>query len=181
MEIKISDILKKYDTDKVKEHHYGEAYDHIFKRFDRKAKIALLEIGVQKGGSLVAWKEYYPNATIVGVDIEDQVIPEYFRKDVTYVTSDVKKWQTDMMFDIIIDDGSHLIRDVGYVVNHFSDHLKPGGVMIIEDVSNPELWIQVVMASLPSGFNISFKDLRAITNRGDDFLIIITKLHDNDS
>lgn len=138
--MKISEILAKYDTDKVKGHNYGRAYDELFKQFDRDAKLNILEIGTQKGGSLLAWKEYFPNATITGVDIVDVVKPEYRSENITYVLSDIKEWKTDQTFDIIIDDGSHFLEDVRYVVDKFQDKLRPNGLLIVEDVQDESRW-----------------------------------------
>jgi len=60
--------LEHYDTDKVA-NRYLDVYDPIFEPLVDKY-ITLLEIGVQKGGSLLFWRDYFPNATIVGIDIE---------------------------------------------------------------------------------------------------------------
>ena len=66
--------LKKYDTDKI-ENEYLKWYDPIFEPFVQK-KITLCELGVKNGGSLLLWKDYFPFATIVGIDIR---LPEGFQ------------------------------------------------------------------------------------------------------
>ena len=104
---KISEILLKYDTDKVRGdkpegHCYGESYDEIFSQFEDNVDLNLLEIGVQKGGSLLAWKEYFPKSNIYGVDIVDERI--YVSDKVNFILSDIKKYKTDLKFDIIIDE-----------------------------------------------------------------------------
>jgi hypothetical protein len=48
--------LDKYDSDKL---HYLKIYDPIFEPYVQK-KIALLELGVLKGGSLLLWRDYFP-------------------------------------------------------------------------------------------------------------------------
>lgn len=141
----ISEILKKYDTDKIWHHRYGEAYDNIFSRFDREAPLNILEVGTQKGGSLLAWKEYFPNANVIGVDIVD-VVPKRYRLDtVTRVVSDIKDWKTDLKFDIVIDDGSHYLPDVVYVISQYCLKLNKRGVLIVEDVRNPDLLAEVIL------------------------------------
>ena len=60
--------LEKYDSDKINS-RYLEQYDPIFEPFVQK-KIALLELGVLKGGSLSLWRDYFPSGTIAGVDIK---------------------------------------------------------------------------------------------------------------
>jgi trans-aconitate methyltransferase len=144
--MKISKILAKYgkDTDKIWHHRYGKAYDDLFSRFDRKAPLNIMEVGTQKGATLLAWKEYFPNANVYGVDIVD-VVPKKYRKDtVTRVISDIKKLDTDIKFDIIIDDGSHYLADMVYVVANYFVPMRDKGVLILEDVRFPKLTLEVI-------------------------------------
>lgn len=140
----ITEILKKYDTDKESFHRYGSTYETIFSKFDRNSKLNILEIGTQKGGSLLAWKEYFPNANVYGVDIVD-VVPDEYRKDtVTRIIADIKKWENDMEWDIVIDDGSHYLLDLAYVITNYFMKLKLNGVLVIEDVRHPSLLLKVI-------------------------------------
>lgn len=140
----ITEILKRYDTDKETFHRYGKTYEEIFAKFDRNARLNILEIGTQKGGSLLAWKEYFPNANVYGVDIVDVVSDEYRKDTVTRIISDIKEWKNDIEWDIVIDDGSHYLLDVVYVVANYCVQLKPGGVIVIEDVRFPTLVSRVI-------------------------------------
>lgn len=167
--MRISEILATYETDKVNGHCYGEAYDELFSTFDKEAPLNILEVGTQKGGSLCAWQDYFPNAKVTGIDIIDVVKPEYRRESITYIVKDVKEVVLSDDYDIIIDDGSHLLRDALHVVNNFYPLLKKGGVMIIEDVQNPPLWKQ----SMPHPYQV--KDLRGVKGNYDDFLIILKR------
>lgn len=144
--LKISDVLKKYgkDTDKIWHHKYGKAYDELFSRFDREAPLDILEVGTQRGATLQAWKEYFPNANVFGVDIVD-VVPDKYRKDnVTRIISDIKKVDFGGGFDIVIDDGSHYLGDMVHVVATQFIPMKDNGVMILEDVRFPHLTMAVV-------------------------------------
>lgn len=146
MAMKISQILSKYGkaTDKIWHHRYDNAYDELFSRFDRKAPLNIMEVGTQRGATLLAWKEYFPNANVFGVDIVD-VVPEEYRKDnVTRIISDIKKVDFDTTFDIIIDDGSHYMADMVYVVATYFMTMREKGVMILEDVRFPELTLEVI-------------------------------------
>lgn len=158
-------------------HTYGDSYDEIFEEFDRDSNIDFLEIGIQKGGSLLAWKDYFINANIYGVDILDSILPEYRKTEFNYIISDikdnsVKEILKNVYFDIIIDDGSHYLNDVLFVVSNYLEKLKKGGVLIIEDCQQPEHWLQEVTNLVPSGFSITTKDLRG---GYDNFLIVIKK------
>jgi hypothetical protein len=201
--MKISELLLKYKTDKnygtIKNiykdlytwelsdnpepyigHTYGDSYDEIFKKFDILSNLNFLEIGIQKGGSLLAWKDYFINSNIYGVDIVDCILDEYRKSDFNYIISDVKSEHVknslkDVTFDIIIDDGSHYLTDVLFVVSNFINKLNPGGVLIIEDCQSPEHWLQEIKKIVPSEtFEITTKDLRANVSY-DNFLIIIQK------
>lgn len=167
-DLPISKILLKYETDKVSIHCYGDAYDELFSPFDRNAHLNILEVGTQKGGSLCAWKEYFPNSTVTGIDIIDVVKPEYNREGITHIISDINHWDTDQTFDIIIDDGSHALEDILYVIKEFSPKLKKGGLMIVEDVQSPS-WLSDIRVPF------TVRDMRYIKGSYDDYLIVIQK------
>jgi len=48
--------------------HFLEVYTHHFEARRKEIK-SVLEIGVQYGGSLKMWRDYFPNAQITGLDI----------------------------------------------------------------------------------------------------------------
>jgi|2_EtaG_2_1085320.scaffolds.fasta_scaffold59583_2 trans-aconitate methyltransferase len=190
---KIAEILLNYETDKnygviepEKGHTYGESYDEIFERFDREAELNILEIGVEKGGSLCAWADYFPNANIYGVDIVDVRLEEYKRENINFILSDIKdpdlkKKFSNIKFDIIIDDGDHSLSSILYVVDNYLDTLNTGGYLIVEDVQQPRLVVMQVVPRIVDWrkkYTLSIKDLRDPINRAwsyDDFLIIIKK------
>ena len=58
--------LDAYDTDKIRL-GYLELYDPILTSWSNK-EIKLLEVGVENGGSLKLWRDYFPRGTIVGID-----------------------------------------------------------------------------------------------------------------
>src|SRR5947209_2374565 len=106
--------LASYNTDKV---HNGflDWYDSRFQHLvDKPVKI--LELGIHKGGSLMLWRDYFPKATIVGVDLElpsgwvDQDRIRVFRgsqADAAFL-NDVARQTAPEGFDLIIDDASHI-------------------------------------------------------------------------
>lgn len=142
--MEISKILEKYDSDKWFAHKYGTIYDDIFSRYDRQAELNILEVGTQKGGSLLAWKEYFPNANVYGVDVIDVVSDEYRKDTVTRIISDIKDWKNDIKWDIVIDDGSHYLADVVYVITQYFVKLNIGGVVVVEDCRDPKLLYAVI-------------------------------------
>lgn len=188
--MKASELLLKYQTDKNlgavepgKGHLYGNAYDDLFSGFNKAAALRILEIGVQKGGSLLAWKECFSNAEITGVDIVDVRERKYVSSSVGFVLSDIKAPGLRERFvpnglDIIIDDGSHYIEDVLFVVKNYLDVLNPGGMLVIEDVQLPAIWglhiLKQLIGRKDGCYELGYKDMR----RGglfDDFLFVIRK------
>lgn len=132
--------LDQYDSDKIS-NHYLERYDPVLESWIDKPVI-LLELGVHKGGSLLLWRDYFPFGTIVGVDIR---LPKDFKPadgirmfegsqtDTTFLSC-VGNEAAPGGFDIIIDDASHLGELTKISFWHlFENHLKPGGLYVIED------------------------------------------------
>lgn len=128
-------------TDKSSEiHNYCEKYER-FLPFERSESISILEIGVLGGASLKMWSEYFPNASILGIDI-NSACQQYAsnnikieigsQTDSTFLTRVAGKYGP---FDIIIDDGSHMQSHVIFSFNCLFKELKSQGVYVIEDAS----------------------------------------------
>ncbi len=164
-----------YKTDKARDHSYGPFYDSLFERFDRESPLNILELGVQAGGSLLAWKDYFPNSNVYGVDISDSRFEEYKSDRVKFTKGDVRDMPVDdsIMYDIIIDDSDHFIGTQIFIVQNYYPLLKKGGVMVIEDVQDPENDFLAVHQHLPMTAKMSSVDLRSKKGRRDDFLIMI--------
>ncbi|GAB4533983.1 MAG: hypothetical protein Fur0020_00160 [Thermodesulfovibrionia bacterium] len=132
--------LTKYNTDKVK-NRYLEIYDRIFEPLVDK-EIALLEVGIYEGGSLLLWHDYFPKSKVIGIDIKapsNVSLPQgvYFFKgsqaDKAFLSSVIEKVAPEGL-DIIIDDASHIGELTKITFWHlFDHHLKPGGIYVIED------------------------------------------------
>jgi hypothetical protein len=132
--------LSRYDTDKIN-NRYLERYDPVLEPFLGR-KVTLLELGVHKGGSLLLWRDYFPEGTIVGIDVR---LPTDFgcqhrihtfqgsQADTAFLSSVAQKTAPDG-FDIIIDDASHIGSFTKIAFWHlFDNHLKPSGLYVIED------------------------------------------------
>jgi hypothetical protein len=92
--------------------HCFPIYEKHFAKF-RGRQPAVLEIGVDHGGSLQLWKQYFGHGSlIVGVDI-NPACKEYEEPDIRIEIGDQSCagfWagmQSYGDFDIVIDDGSH--------------------------------------------------------------------------
>ena len=117
---------------------YIELYETLFLKF-RNEPISMVEIGVQNGGSLETWAEYFPNATnIIGLDINEQCRALSFNdpRIKTYIQD--AKTSIPGNYDIIIDDGSHVSNDMIEQFKAWFPYLKDGGIYVIEDIHT--LW-----------------------------------------
>jgi hypothetical protein len=131
-----------YGTDPYKKPPiYTDEYHTLLSPL-RMEPIRFLEIGVHKGISMQMWKEYLPQAVIVGIDWSPK--PESFPSDdrFHFLQGDQgdpalldKAYETaGGQFDAILDDASHLGCHTARSFAHlFPKALKPGGIYIIED------------------------------------------------
>lgn len=179
---KYSSVNTRYGTDKQISHSYEKIYNDLFSKYKDSCK-AILEIGFDGGFSLQSYYEYFTNATVYGIDIEDNrhaVVKE--NKNLQICIGDAK--QNDIIhhfskeFDIIVEDASHLPEDQ---IQHFKDYssfVKPGGIYIIEDIHEDHfknVLFNTVMFANQHNFTYQVYDLRHIKNRFDDIMIVFFK------
>lgn len=137
----LDDIGVKYGADKSSIfHHYLHFYQQQLPGPDFTGR--LLEIGVMDGLSMKMWREYYPHAEIVGIDIknmsfmhnDDWQVPESVQL-ITCDGTDPKQLKPLGMFDIILDDGGHYMSHQQKSFKHlYYNQLNEGGTYIIEDL-----------------------------------------------
>ena len=83
------------------------------------------------------------------------------------------------MYDIIIEDASHLLDDQVCHFKDYSDFVKPNGYYIIEDVDENSLEMLITLLEPVfqyKGFSLTVEDLRKNKNRFDDILLIFKKI-----
>jgi hypothetical protein len=115
----LTELGRKYGTDKVDQHHefWGDTYCDIYHKYLqhlRDEEFNFLEIGVRDGKSIKMWAEYFPKATIVGLDI-DPTCKQYeggnveihigSQDDVGLINGLLSKYEN---FRVVLDDGSHI-------------------------------------------------------------------------
>jgi hypothetical protein len=125
-----------------KPRHYFAEYEKLFRGI-RDAPIRLLELGISSGASLLIWRDYLPNAMIVGIDInhrpacldgESRIHTVRGSQDDPAALDEAARL-VGGAFDVIIDDAAH----IGYLSKRafyylFPRWLKPGGHYVIEDI-----------------------------------------------
>ena len=163
----LCELAKKYQTDKGGRHfmyngqpsehchEYTPLYYDIFK--DKTEKVRrVLEIGVNSGASLRMWEEFFPNAEIIGLDIDFNYLFNAGRIKCLYANAGdseslrgaVLDAGSMPLYDLIVDDGSHDLSDQVCSLQTLLPMLAPDGVYIVEDCYHPHN----ILAAVPDGF-----------------------------
>lgn len=141
-----SEVLSRYQTDKNSGTHCGHSYGKLYDRLlpARRWSTAVLEIGIDKGESLRAWREFFPEAQVIGVDCDRSRL--VFEKRIVSMCIDCSKPELmyqfaaeyQNYFGVVIEDGSHRLEDQLLAVRTLKRCLRPNGVLVIEDIQRAE-------------------------------------------
>jgi hypothetical protein len=166
-------LFDRYGSDKATFHDYHLLYGSIL--VERETVTTMLEIGIgthypdvvstmgapgKPGASLRAFRDFLPNATIYGADVDKRIL---FAEDRirTFFVDQTDRCSFEQLtanfdgaeFDLIIDDGLHS-PDANIETLLFGlGRLKVGGSFVVEDIapSAEPIW-QVVGALLPEKY-----------------------------
>ena len=145
----LSEISKKYPTDKDFTHNYYTAvYEQYLSPIKDDVKL-VCEVGIGgfweavgwlPGNSLRVWRDYFPNAEILGLDIVkhdnlddlDRITIDWLDQSKRDLVIEYSSKLKD--YDFIIDDGSHNVYDQQITFAHFFKSLKSGGIYVLEDL-----------------------------------------------
>jgi len=203
LQLSLSSQLKEKDMDHLIIHYgsdkyvnkYVPVYHALFKHL-RDQPITMLEVGIgtlipdvqctmlgfaqpgyKQGGSLRAWRDYFPKGQIYGVDIQwdTQFIEDRIK---TFISDSTKREEMDqrlgnLMFDIIIDDGCHFDGYQILTLQNLWHRLKPGGTYVVEDLqvssfATMDEWtakIQSIVGDEGFVFNVERKNQCVISKR----------------
>lgn len=111
---------------------------------DNFAGNLLLFPNYKPGGSVRAWRDYFENSQVYGIDIGEDCVIEEDRLN-TFVCNSMDKEEVDShfeddFFDIIVDDGAHLPESQIKTFSNFFPKLKKKGIYCIEDTGSDALW-----------------------------------------
>lgn len=142
----LDQIAIQHGTDKSsKSHHYTKWYE-TYLEDKRNESLTILELGWgghenpdDGGASAKMWRDYFPNSTVVCIDIEEKNVTKShdgvnFRQgsqaDPEFIQSLVDEFGE---FDLIVDDASHISSLTIKSFELLYSHLKSGGLYVVED------------------------------------------------
>jgi cephalosporin hydroxylase len=171
----LKEILSNYpDTDKSTWHSYDSVYEYLFEPLRDKVT-SVLEIGVRGGGSLLAWRDYFPNAKVYGIDNGSEAgmyEPTDSRIKVLWGDSCKPETLTSIAldygpFDIIIEDGLHRPETQIATFAALRGFLNTDGIYVIEDIEDISF-----AQNIQKFFGGEIFDRRDVKGRHDDILLV---------
>lgn len=183
---KFREVLAKYSsysnyqgTDKETIHSYGDTYEKILKDLEKRNNLKILEIGILSGSFIQVLHEIFPEAELYGVDIS---LSNYlYSKDLPHVhllemdgTCPETADYINECFDLIIEDGSHLMIHQKETLDAFAPYLKKNGYYITEDIvqGNEQLKKDLETIGYKHNLSMEWLDLTSNKQRFDDILAV---------
>ena len=183
----LEEIVDNATTDKNTTHSYLPLYQKLLISKKETAK-NVLEIGIDKGGSIKLWHNFFTNAIVYGIDImnSNDVCEDIKNKENIILYTSSNAYNTDFFtnhllnknikFDLILDDGSHSLENMKQFIKLYSQIMTDDGILIIEDIEYWD-WIYILKKEVPEHLKkfIKVYDLRLNKNRYDDIIFTIDK------
>jgi hypothetical protein len=136
----LKDIYDKVPYLSIKYDSYFDVYEELLSKY-RGKEITLVEIGVFNGGSLFMWREYLGvKARIIGIDLNPSAKIwekngfEIYIGDQACEKFWIEFFNTVGSVDVLIDDGGHTNLQQITTVHCAVEHIRDGGLLIVEDV-----------------------------------------------
>lgn len=173
-------------TDKNTIHSYLPLYQKLLE--DKKeTAMNILEIGIERGGSIKLWYDFFINANIYAIDRIplNQIWEGINNKDrIKLYCNDAYNenlfkenfLNKNIKFDVIIDDGPHTLDTMKKFIKLYSQVMDDDGILIIEDVQSYD-WTNTLKEEVPDLLKqyVKVYDLRQNKGRYDDILFTINK------
>jgi hypothetical protein len=184
-------------------HNFTVVYSALFESL-RRHPLRIFELGLgtnnpnlassmgaygTPGASLRAWRKLFPNALIYGADIDRDILFEEdgiktFYCDQLDSSAIDELWSQPALkggMDVIIDDGLHTIEANLSFLGRSIEHLRPGGIYVVEDILTTVLgqWHNQLETSYSKRFpdcDFALVELPNASNRYDNNLLVIRRL-----
>jgi hypothetical protein len=182
-------------------HNYTTVYAAIFRQW-RNRPLRVFELGLgtndptlastmgvngKPGASLRGWRDLFPRAYVYGADIDRRILFTEDRIKTFYCDQRDQGairelWsQPDLreLMDIIIDDGLHTFEANLSFLEGSLEHLRPGGIYVVEDILNeyiPE-WLLILedYSRRSASYEFALVLLPHSENSADNNLLIIRR------
>ena len=183
----LKNLVNNWHTDKDTVHSYLDLYNNLLLDKKNTAK-NVLEVGIQHGGSIKLWSDFFTNATVHGLDITNgsNIVSDIKNNDKIILYTDTDAYNEDnfnrlflnngLKFDFLLDDGPHTLESMIQFINLYSKVMTDDGILIIEDVQDIS-WIETLKNAVPEELKqyIFVYDLRTCKDRYDDIVFSINK------
>jgi hypothetical protein len=183
----LEEIVDNTRTDKNTDHSYLQLYQKLLISKKETAK-NVLEVGIQRGGSIKLWSDFFTNANVYGLDIMNinEVWDGIKNNNKIGLHTNTNAYdegyfnnmfiKNNIKFDFMVDDGPHTLESMKQFIKLYSQIMTDDGILIIEDVQSWE-WIEILINAVPEHLKKYIKsyDLRPNKNRYDDILFTIDK------
>lgn len=131
----LTESALKFRVDKAWYHGYTDFYEKYFSIYHNPS---IIEIGTAGHGSTQMFLDYFGECNLVGMDIINYC--DFKHQNFRFVNGDqnnledLKKLvENEQNFDIILDDGSHTMKQQ-IAFGFLFQYLKSGGIYILEDI-----------------------------------------------
>ncbi|PFH54948.1 hypothetical protein XA68_11454 [Ophiocordyceps unilateralis] len=149
-------VALKYGTDKVTSHGYQSMYEKYLPTI-RDMPVKMLEIGLGcnmdygPGASYYTWLEYFPMVDLYFIELDASCVLKFQDKmanahvfvgdqaDIAFLDQFAAITTADGLFDIVIDDGGHTMKQQITSLERLWPIVKPGGLYVIEDLQTSYL------------------------------------------
>ena len=161
------------------------SYDQYFSQIRTTAK-NVLQVGIRDSTSVKRWHDYFPNATIYGIDKADplndplndpriKLLTPYNPYDENLIH--VFK-SSNIFFDMMLHNGSNTLESMCFFATHYSTLLTPTGVLVIETIEDPT-WVPRIVEAFPESVRQRVRsngstlvlDMRAATSDPEDTVV----------
>jgi hypothetical protein len=127
----------KNGTDRASNHNYSEFYANIHTDEERQNVKLLMEVGIADGSGMLAFRELYQAATIVGLDKENCACERGPRLEFHVGNqrnqADCERAAAGRLFDVIVEDAYHSTENTLLTLFWLWPFVAPGGLYIVEE------------------------------------------------
>jgi len=183
----LAELADNSRTDKNTTHSYLPLYQTLLES-KKETALNVLEVGIDRGGSIKFWSDFFINANVYGLDIMN--INNVWNdikhnpKIILYTSIDAYNHEffishflnKTIKFDFMLDDGPHTLESMIQFIKLYSQIMTDDGILIIEDVQSWD-WIDILKNEVPEHLKqfIKIYDLRPNKNRYDDIVFTIDR------